>query len=45
MALAKAEEKYETRATNKLIKDEYELVRKEKEDAEHAVDADGFELL
>lgn len=44
LALAKAEEKYETKATNKLVKDEYEVVRKEKEDVENVVD-DGFELL
>lgn len=45
MALAKAEEQYETKVTNKLVKDEYEVVRKEKEDTESAVDEDGFELL
>ena len=45
LALAKAEEKYETKATNKLVKDEYEVVRKEKEEVENAVDEDGFELL
>ena len=45
MALAQAEEKYENKATNKLIKDEYEVVGKEKEDAETSVNEDGFELL
>ena len=45
MALAKAEEKFENKATNKLIKDEYEVVGMEKEEPAHAVDEDGFELL
>ena len=45
IALAKAEEKYETKATNKLVKDEYEVVGKENEDAEASFEEDGFELL
>ena len=45
MALAKAEEKYENKATKKLIKDEYEFVGKEKEDIANSVDEDGFELV
>ena len=45
LALAKAEEKYETKATNKLVKNEYEFIRKEKDEVENEVDEDGFELL
>ena len=46
MALANAVEKYEVKATEKLVKEEYEVVGKEKQDATdgHVVD-DDFELL
>ena len=47
MALAKAVEKYETKATEKLVKEEYEIVRKEKEDClgGYATDDDDYELV
>ncbi len=47
MALAKAVEKYEVRATEKLIKEEYEVVAKEKEEFHdgYAADEDDFELV
>ena len=47
MALAKAVDKFETKATEKLIKEEYEVVSKEKEDAHtgYAADEDDFELI
>ena len=47
MALAKAVDKFETKATEKLIKDEYEVVGRENEDAHtgYAADADDFELI
>ena len=46
-ALAKAVEKYETKATEKLVKDEYEIVGKEKEDvhAGYNADEDDYELV
>ena len=47
MALAKAVEKYEVRATEKLVKEEYEVVAKEKEEFQdgYAADEDDFELV
>lgn len=47
MALAKAVEKYETQATEKLIMTEYEVVGNEKEDAcvGYAADDSDFELV
>ncbi|KAK3171820.1 hypothetical protein OEA41_003904 [Lepraria neglecta] len=47
MALAKAVDKFETKATEKLIKEEYEVIAKEKEDAHtgYAADEDDFELI
>ena len=47
MALAKAVEKFETKATEKLVKDEYEVVGKEKEDNHdgYFADEDDFELV
>lgn len=46
MALAKAVEKFETKATEKLVNDEYEVVGREKEDnQEYFADEDDFELL
>lgn len=47
MALAKAVEKFEHKATDKLIKEEYEVVGDEKEvmHAGYAADVDGFELV
>ena len=46
-ALAKAVEKFETKATEKLVKDEYEVVGRDKEDAHkgYNADEDDFELL
>lgn len=46
-ALAKAVDKHETEAINRLIKSEYEVVGDEKEDAEtgHGLTDDGFELI
>lgn len=47
MAIAKAVEKFETKATKKLINEEYEVVAKEKEDEHtgYAADEDDFELI
>ena len=47
MALAKAVEKFETKATEKLIKEEYEVVGQEKDDTHvgYAADEDDFELV
>ncbi|KAL8729959.1 MAG: hypothetical protein Q9166_004404 [cf. Caloplaca sp. 2 TL-2023] len=47
MALAKAVEKYETQATEKLIMEEYEVVGKEKDDAYtgYAAEDGDFELI
>lgn len=47
MALAKAVEKFETKATEKLVKDEYEVVAKETEDNHdgYIADEDDFELI
>lgn len=47
MALAKAVEKFETKATEKLVKDEYEVVSADKEEAHtgYAADEDDFELV
>lgn len=47
MALAKAVEKYETQATEKLIMTEYEVVAKEKEEAStgYAADDSDFEMV
>lgn len=47
MALAKAIERYETQSTEKLIEEEYEVVRKEKADAstEYAAHDNDFELI
>ena len=46
MALANAVEKYEVKATEKLVKEEYEVVGKEKLDGNdgYAID-DDFELI
>ncbi|KAL9102087.1 MAG: hypothetical protein Q9163_002736 [Psora crenata] len=45
-ALAKAVEKFETKATEKLVKDEYEVVRMDKEDhTGYIADEDGYELV
>ena len=46
-ALDKAVDKYETKATDKLIKSEYEIVGDEKEDVETGPGAmvDDFELI
>ena len=40
-------EKFETKATEKLVKDEYEVVGNQKEDAHvgYAADDDDFELV
>ena len=47
MALAKAVEKFETKATDKLIKDEYDVVGHEEEDHHdgYYADEDDFELV
>jgi len=47
LALAKAVEKFETKATEKLVKDEYEVVPKEKEEgnAGYTADEDDFEIV
>ena len=47
IALAKAVEKFETKATEKLIKEEYEVVGSEKEEshAGYTADDDDFELV
>lgn len=47
MALAKAVERYEFRATEKLVKEEYEVVGREKDDGYtgYIADEDDFELL
>ena len=47
LALAKAVEKFETKATDKLIREEYDVVGIEKEEycAGYVADADDFELV
>ncbi len=47
LALAKAVEKFETKATEKLVKDEYEVILKEQDDLHtgYTADEDDFELL
>jgi hypothetical protein len=46
MALAQAVEKFETKETEKLIKNEYEVVGKESEQADgYTADDDDFELI
>ena len=47
LAIAKAVEKYEVKVTEKLVKDEYEIVGKEHEvaNAGYIADEDDFELL
>lgn len=47
MALAKAVEKFEIRATEKLVKEEYEIVGKEKDDFHdgYNADEDDYELV
>ncbi|MCJ1254546.1 hypothetical protein MMC24_002361 [Lignoscripta atroalba] len=47
MAIAKAVEKYETKATEKLVKDEYEVVGKDYEVANegYIADEDDFEMV
>ena len=47
VALAKAVDKYETKATEKLVKTEYEIVDEEKEDSGHSSTSveDDFELV
>ena len=47
LALAKAVDKFETKATEKLIKEEYEVVAKEGEDPHtgYCADEDEFELI
>ena len=46
-ALARAVEKFETKETEKLIKDEYEIIAKEKEEGlgGYTADEDDFELV
>ncbi|KAL9130229.1 MAG: hypothetical protein Q9217_001522 [Psora testacea] len=46
-AIAKAVEKFEIKATEKLVKDEYEVVGKDKDDfhAGYHADEDGYELI
>ena len=46
MALAKAVEKFEVKATEKLVKDEYEVIGQDKEDPEgYIAYDDDFELV
>lgn len=47
MALAKAVEKFEIQATERLVRDEYEIVGKGKEDCHdgYFADEDDFELI
>ena len=47
LAIAKAVEKYETKATEKLVNEEYEVVAKENEDERtgYGANEDGFELI
>ena len=47
MALARAVDKFETKATEKLVKEEYEVVAKENDEAHtgYAADEDDFELI
>ena len=47
MALAKAVEQFETKETEKLVKNEYEVVGKEKEDSHdgYVADEDDFQLI
>ena len=47
MALARAVDKFETKATEKLVKEEYEVVAKESDDSHtgYAADEDDFELI
>lgn len=47
MALAKAVEKYETKATEKLVKEEYEVVSSEKDETNsgYTADEDDYELI
>lgn len=47
VALAKAVEKYEIKATEKLVKEEYEIVRKETDESHdgYNADEDDFELV
>ncbi|KAK4697786.1 hypothetical protein P7C71_g359, partial [Lecanoromycetidae sp. Uapishka_2] len=47
MAIAKAVEKFETKATEKLVNEEYEVVPKEREEEHtgYAADEDDFELI
>lgn len=44
MAINKAVERFETKVTEKLVKDEYEIVRKDNE-VGHTVVEDDFELI
>lgn len=47
LALAKAVEKYETKATEKLVKEEYEVVSPEKDETHsgYTADEDDYELI
>lgn len=47
MAINKAVDRFETKVTEKLVKDEYEIVEDEKEDANegYIADEDDFELV